>query len=99
MTFNLDAFSRSPLLIYIGDEDEFNSTLWGVGELWRTWDQIWFLNSLFGATDPNRVQRQVEYLQDHGFPLIEFRMYPGVGHTISNEMVNDTLEFFESHKD
>ena len=98
--FNFDktSFVQVPQFIYIGDKDDTNSTLRGTGELWRTQSQIDFLNNTFGNTDPIRLENQVNYLNNLGYTNILFKMYPGIGHQIIPEMVNDTMAFFNAYK-
>jgi pimeloyl-ACP methyl ester carboxylesterase len=91
--FNLEAYREVAQFIYIGDEDTTNSTLWGTGELWRTQSQIDFLNSRFGDTDPVRLESQASYLADLDYD-IAFRLYPGVGHQFTSQMIDDTFAFF-----
>lgn len=91
--FTQTAYRHVPQFIYIGDKDTNNSTLWGTGELWRTQSQIDFLNSTFGYTDPVRIENQSDYLEALGYN-VTFKLYPGVGHQRTSEMMNDTFAFF-----
>lgn len=96
--FDLENYKKVPQYIYIGDQDTKNSTLWGPNELWRTQAQIDFLNSTFGSTDPIRLQDQVAYLNSLSYSNITFRLYVGIGHQLTNEMLDDTFAFFSAHK-
>lgn len=91
--FDQQTYKDVPQLYYIGDLDTNNSTLWGIGELWRTWDQIDFLNATFGESDPVRLQGQSAYMRSLGYN-VTFNMYPGVGHQWTDEMIQDTFDFF-----
>jgi pimeloyl-ACP methyl ester carboxylesterase len=95
--FNRDAYREVPQLVFIGDEDT-NTTLWGTGELWRTQSQIDFLIGTFGATPPVRLENQVKYLNNLGYSSIVFKIYPGVTHQYTSEMVADALAFFDAHR-
>jgi len=97
-SFDRDEYLQLPQLLYIGDRDTANSAVSGVGELWRTQSQIDFVNQTFGDTDPIRLRRQVQYLQGLGYDNIEFRSYPGVGHSYTSEMIADVMEFFSRHR-
>jgi pimeloyl-ACP methyl ester carboxylesterase len=91
--FDQDAYRQVAQFIYIGDQDTTNSTLWGPGELWRTQSQIDFLNSTFGYTDPVRLENQASYLVGLDYD-VTFKLYPGIGHQFTSEMINDTFSFF-----
>lgn len=95
--FDEETYREVSQFIYIGDEDDTNSTLWGTGELWRTQAQIDFLNSEFGDTDPVRIENQAAYMAGLGYD-VTFKMYPGVGHQVTNSMIDDTFDFFQSVK-
>lgn len=99
--FNQDKYKTVPQFIYIGDQDNTNSTLFWASdynEVWRTYSQIVFLNNTFGNSDPIRLQNQVKYLNNLGYNNIIFKLYPGVGHQWTEEMWNDFLAFFLTHK-
>jgi predicted esterase len=95
--FDRAAYKQVPHFIYIGDLDTKNSTLWGVGELWRTQSQIDFMNTAFGGTDPVRLRSECKYLIELGYN-ITFREYEGVGHTYTSKMQNDVFAFFDAHR-
>jgi len=98
--FKLDAYVKISQFIFIGDQDVGASTLWlpGSQTLWRSQKQIDFLIETFGETDPVRIENQINYLNSIGFDNIIFKMYPGVGHTYSDEMLSDLLAFFRYHR-
>ncbi len=81
--------------VFIGEDDTTNTTLFQAGELWNTQDQIDFLNNTFGDSDPVRVHNQAQWLINCGYP-VEFRMYPGIGHSMNRAMYEDVFEFFRS---
>ena len=95
--FDKTSYKQVPQFIYIGDQDTENSTLWGIGELWRSQSQIDFLNIVFGDTDPIRLREQCAYLNALGCN-ITFKSYPGVGHLRTNEMQDDVFAFFNANK-
>lgn len=96
--FNLESYQKVPQFIYIGDLDNNNSTLWGIGEMWRTQEQLDFLNNTFGDTDPIRIQNEATYLNRNGFSNIYFKMYPNVPHQMNDQSINDVMSFFNSYR-
>ena len=98
--FDQEAYRQVPQYIYIGDQDN-NTTLFWVSdynEVWRSPGQIYFLKSTFGDTDPIRLQNQVSYLNNLGYINITFELYPGIGHQLTGDMLNDVFAFFYAHK-
>jgi len=102
--FNREEYKKIPQFIYIGDQDVKHSTLyWGpyeddYNEVWRTPGEIYFLKASFGDSDPIRLQKQVAYLNNLGYTNIIFKLYPGIGHQLTDEMLDDTFTFFNAHK-
>ena len=93
--FNQEAYKQIPHFIFIGDQDKYNSTLHGIGELWRTQEQIDFMNTTFGYEDTTRLKNECEFMINLGYN-VTFKEYEGVGHSWTNEMRNDTYAFFDS---
>jgi hypothetical protein len=98
------AYRQIPQYIYIGNQDTANSTLGNPyevlnepGEVWSSIEQINFLNQTFGATDPVRLQNQVQYLNQLGYQNIKFDSRIGVGHT-ERPFIDDMLAFFDAHR-
>lgn len=102
--FNKDSYKQVPQMIYIGDQDNKNSTVyWGpyaddYNETWRTPSQVYFLINTFGKMDPDRLKNQIAYLNNLGYNNITLKIYPGVGHELTDEMLNDMFSFFNAHK-
>ena len=98
--FNKNAYKQIYQFIFIGDQDTKNTTLWlpGSQSLWSSQSQIDFLNKTFGETDPTRIESEIKYLNSLGYDHITFKLYPGVGHTYSDEMIEDFLAFFKAHR-
>lgn len=109
--FNREAYRKVPQFFYIGDQDigplnpteidprGGNSPLWDMGwdyETARSW--IVFLDNAFGPTDPIKLENQVRYLNSIGYDKITFKLYPGVGHQQTNEMIRDIFAFFNAQK-
>jgi hypothetical protein len=97
-TFDRGAYKQIKQMIYIGEDDQNASTLESgeIGRSWRTSSQISFENKYFGKFDPERLENQVLYLQDIGYENIEIAVYENAEHRITQDMVEDTLEFFKN---
>jgi pimeloyl-ACP methyl ester carboxylesterase len=103
LSFNRKDYMRIAQHIYIGDLDtgEGNTTIvynrlhpdWGPGYHWESIDQMEFLHSTFGNTDPVRLGNQVRLLQEFGYNQIEFRLYGGTPHQLTPAMMNDLMTF------
>jgi pimeloyl-ACP methyl ester carboxylesterase len=109
ITFDPDSYMAVSQFIFIGalDTGEGGTTIvwhwlhptWGTNEHWESVDQMEFLLTNFGETDPVRLQNQVGYLNTIGYTNIEFRLYPGVGHELTRSMVDDLMGFLTDHAD
>lgn len=93
--FNLEEYQKIVQFIYIGDKDVNNSTLEGGvnNTIFQSPDDLAFVVTTFGTTDPVRLQNQVDYLHSQGFNNFIFKLYPGIRHYPSSEMVNDSYYF------
>jgi pimeloyl-ACP methyl ester carboxylesterase len=97
--FNQDAFKNVPHFIYIGDQDNNNSHfLHPNPEGFWSQDQIDFINNIFGDSDPVRLENQCNYLVNAGYDF-EFKVYPNVGHVITNQMRIDVILFFDQFRE
>lgn len=98
--FNLSGYLHVPQFIYIGDQDNHvnNSTVSGDGSDLFTGEQIEFLNDTFGDSDPVRLENQADYINEIG-GNVEFKLYPGIGHNYTSEMIDDSFTFFSQFKD
>jgi pimeloyl-ACP methyl ester carboxylesterase len=94
--FNRDAYRQVSQFLYIGSLDD-NTTLWGTGELWQTQAQIDFIHNSFGDTPPTILENQSVYLRDLGYD-ITFKAYAGIGHSYTNDMIEDYLNFFDMYR-
>ena len=101
--FDQDSYKNIHQYIFIGENDtgEGGTTIvwnrlhptWGPQYMWESVSQMEFLHNNFGETDPIRLQNQVNYLNGVGFVNINFKMYPGVPHSITDQMIDDFMEF------
>ena len=104
--FDRDSYREVAQFIYMGDLDtgEGGTTTvwsrdWGTGSIWQSIDQLDFLKSSFGETDPARLRSQVAYLNTIGYGNIELRLYPGVRHDQTGKVVQDVMRFLVDHAD
>ena len=95
--FNFDTYKQVPQFLYIGDKDSVNSTVSTGNYGLFTDEQRNFLNATFGDTDPVRLQNQCDYMKELGCN-VQFKLYQGVGHQYTSDIVNDYLNFFNSYK-
>jgi predicted esterase len=84
-----DLLKNVPMFIYIGDQDN-NSTY---SSHYPSRDLI----TIWGSTDPLRLENQYNYLKNLGFN-VTFKLYPNVGHH-SDPMVNDVIKFIIENSD
>lgn len=94
--FNMDAYIGISQFIYIGSDDNNNSTVHYGNEIWNN-SQVNTLN-FFGKTDPSRINSQVDYLHSIGFNNIHFKLYPGYKHNYYDDQITDFFNFFEENK-
>ena len=96
--FNRESYKQIKQMIYIGEDDLHASTLESgeIGRSWRTSSQIKFLKKYFGEYDPERLENQVQYLQDIGYKNFEIVVYDNAEHRINQDMIKDTLMFFKN---
>jgi pimeloyl-ACP methyl ester carboxylesterase len=105
LSFDQASYVRVAQFIYIGDQDtgEGGTTIvwnrdWGPGYMWESVDQLDFLKSNFGETDPVRLKNQTDYLYSTGYRNITFRLYEGVAHSQTGQMVRDAMAFLDAQR-
>jgi outer membrane protein assembly factor BamB len=91
--FNFDGYRQIPHFIYIGEQDTGSSTVTpGVYDVF-TQEQQAFLNANFGTTPLVRLGNETAYMRQLGCD-VTFRVYPGVAHHYTPEIINDIYGFF-----
>ena len=80
--FNIISVKSIPLYFYMGDQD--TNDMWGPGSL---------VSELFGDTQVKRWPIAENMYKSVGCAS-RFVLYPGVGHTITQKMVDDVKTFF-----
>lgn len=95
--FDLQAFRRVPQYIYVGEIDDNDAVDYSDG-----FDDVdrEIIYRLFGDGSPYIAERwpHAEEIFNSVGCSSQFVIYPGVAHSITQEMFKDILEFFESHK-
>lgn len=82
-----------PLFLYMGDADTNDSVPFSDGYDQNQREQV---NRLFGTTPVERWPHAEAIYAAAGMNAT-FRLYPGIGHTISNQMFDDVAAFFTGH--
>lgn len=90
--FDLDAFTTVPQYIYMGGDDG-NDTLTGFGK-WDP-DGVEIVLDVYGEDIHNERFRYSRSIYEEVGANAEFRMYGGVGHTITDQMHENVVEFHE----
>lgn len=98
--FDKETYIQVPQLVYIGSEDTNtilppggpNNDFWGSGTTYS------YLISQFGYMGPEMLEGQVEYLNKIGYTNIQFKLYPEIGHSITEDMRSDVMEFLKANK-
>ena len=95
--FNMSYYQQIPQFIYIGDQDNNNSTVAPGNHDLFTDEQMDFLDENFGNSDPIRVENQCAFMSEMECN-VEFKLYPGVAHQITSDMLNDIFSFLAKYR-
>jgi predicted esterase len=91
---NLRKLRRVPLFIFVGDQDDNDSVVFG--DSYDDEDRDLIL-PLFGQKPVDRWETIRSLYQQAGLDA-EFRLYPGVAHTVTPAMRDDIRAFLVKHK-
>lgn len=91
--FDLKTLQKVPLFIFLGDEDENDSVVFRDGYEERD-EKLVF--ELFGKTPVERWEIS-KTLYEQAKLNAEFKLYPGVKHTITKEMLEDIMKFLSKY--
>ncbi len=91
--FRIEKLRKVPLFIFLGAEDDNDSVIYGDSYEEADKDLIF---ELFGKTPVERWATSERLYKDAGLDA-EFRLYPGVKHTINSEMREDILTFLKTY--
>jgi dienelactone hydrolase len=90
---DLAALARVPLFVYMGDQDVNDSVV--MRDSYEGEDEK-LIGSLFGTTPVARWPHAEKLYREH-LPRTTFKLYPGVGHKITPEMMKDLGDFLRRH--
>lgn len=94
--FDLEAFRDVDQFIYMGAEDE-NDTL-PAGDAWSD-EQREIARDVYGIDMQDDRFPYCESVYENVGASVEFRLYDGVGHEVTEEMYRDVVEFHKKHAD
>jgi len=95
--FNLDLYKQVPHFVCVGENDtnpENDTTTFT--DIFNG-AQALFIRSNFGETNPDRIQFYYDFLVTKGIAA-EFKIYRGLGHEISDNMMLEAFRFLLSHE-
>jgi dienelactone hydrolase len=98
--FIRDTYLQVPQFIFIGSQDT-NTILppGGPDSIFRDSGVSYsFLINAFGDLGVVMIENQVRFLNSIGYDNIAFKMYPGIDHAYTEDMINDVLRFFDTHR-
>lgn len=90
----MKALRKVAFFIYLGDQDDNDSVPFGDGYE-ETDKELIF--ELFGRTPVERWEISKKLYQENKLRA-EFKLYPGIKHTITKEMMVDIMAFLKAHK-
>lgn len=93
-SLDLETLRKVPLFIYLGDKDDNDSVIFG--DSYDAEDKDLIL-PLLGAKPIDRWEAARSMYASAGLNA-EFKLYPGIAHTINDQMRNDIRAFLEKHK-
>ena len=91
---NIQGIKSVPMFLYMGDQDTNDSVPFGDS---YDEDQREQVNRLFGTTPVERWP-YAEAIYAAAGCNSQFKLYPGVAHTITTEMFLDIKDFFNRYK-
>lgn len=90
----MSALRKVSFFVYMGDKDDNDSVPFGDGYEEADKELIF---ELFGKTPVERWEISKKLYQDNKLRA-EFKLYPGIKHTITKEMMADIMAFLQAHK-
>lgn len=91
---NMSALRKVSFFVYMGDKDDNDSVPFGDG--YEDTDKE-LIFGLFGKTPVERWEISKKLYRDNKLRA-EFKLYPGIKHTITKEMMADIMAFLQAHK-
>lgn len=90
--FDIDTYRTIPHFVCVGENDVVPQNDTTTFTDIFTEEQRLFIRAHFGSTNPDRIRFFYDYLISIGVPA-EFRLYEGVGHQITVQMMHDAFDF------
>jgi predicted esterase len=90
----IKSLRKVPFFIYMGDQDDNDSVPFGDGYEEEDKELIF---ELFGKTPVERWEISKKLYRENKLRA-EFKLYPGIKHTITKEMMADITAFLQAHK-
>jgi hypothetical protein len=91
-TYSLDVFKQIPHFVFIGADDTNDPV--PHDDNYDRW-QAYIINTYFGKNPVERTIKFADYLKSIGMQA-QLKVYPGVGHEYTSQMIIDTFNFFDS---
>lgn len=86
----IKSLRKVAFFVYLGDQDDNDSVPFGDG-----YEELVF--ELFGKTPVERWEISKKLYQENKLRA-EFKLYPGIKHTMTKEMMADITAFLQAHK-
>ncbi len=93
-SFDVKNLRKVPLFVFLGDKDTNDSVVFGDGYDAEDKDLVF---EIFGKTPVERWETSKSLYRENELNAT-FKLYPDVGHTVTDEMLKDITEFFSKHK-
>jgi len=94
--FDFDEYKKIPQYICVGENDtKKNNDTTSFSDIFAS-NQRKYIRSRFGDTNPERIRFYAEFVESLGVPVI-FKLYKGLGHKRTPQMMNDAFNFFQSN--
>jgi hypothetical protein len=90
----IKALRKVNFFVYLGDQDDNDSVPFGDGYEETDKDLIF---ELFGKTPVERWEISKKLYQENKLRA-EFKLYPGIKHAMTKEMMADITAFLQTHK-
>jgi len=92
-SFDNKNLQKVPLFIFLGDKDTNDSVTFGDGYDAEDKDLVF---EIFGKTPVERWELSKSLYRDSRLNAT-FKLYPNIGHTVTDEMLKDITEFFSKY--
>ena len=90
---NMKKLKKVPLFFFLGDQDTNDSVVFR--DSYETADEV-LIFEMFGKT-PLERWTITKKIYEENLPLATLKLYPNVGHSWSNDIWKDVMDFFNKH--